>query len=98
MSDGKKCTSDPQSEPPVQACPNSWDFTCDNAFKFIVIFMVLGKAAADEWAPLIGFVFALPFILFSAFAGQLATRFSKRRVAVGTKYAEVLIMLSLIHI
>ena len=65
----------------------------DNAFKFIVIFMVLGKAAADEWAPLIGFVFALPFILFSAFAGQLATRFSKRRVAVGTKYAEVLIML-----
>ena len=30
MSDGKKCTSDPQSEPPVQACPNSWDFTCDN--------------------------------------------------------------------
>ncbi len=65
----------------------------DNAFKFIVIFMVLGKAAADEWAPLIGFVFALPFILFSAFAGQLATRFSKRRVTVVTKYAEVLIMI-----
>ena len=65
----------------------------DNAFKFIVIFMVLGKAAADEWAPLIGFVFALPFILFSAFAGQLATRFSKRQVAVWTKYAEVLIMI-----
>ena len=30
MADGKKCTSDPKSEPPVQACPNSWDFTCDN--------------------------------------------------------------------
>ena len=28
----------------------------DNAFKFIVIFMVLGKATADEWAPLVGFV------------------------------------------
>ncbi len=65
----------------------------DNAFKFIVIFMVLGKAAADEWAPLVGLVFAVPFILFSAFAGQLATCFSKRTVTVGTKVAEVGIMI-----
>ena len=65
----------------------------DNAFKFIVIFMVLGKATADEWAPLVGFVFAVPFILFSAFAGQLATRFSKRTVTVSTKVAEVGIMI-----
>ena len=28
--DGKSCSSDPSAEPPVQACPNSWDFTCDN--------------------------------------------------------------------
>ena len=28
--DGKRCSSDPSAEPPVQACPNSWDFTCDN--------------------------------------------------------------------
>ena len=28
--DGKTCASDPSAEPPVQACPNSWDFTCDN--------------------------------------------------------------------
>ena len=65
----------------------------DNAFKFIVIFMVLGKATADNWAPLVGFVFAVPFILFSAFAGQLATRYSKRFVTVGTKIAELGIML-----
>ena len=65
----------------------------DNAFKFIVIFMVLGKATADEWAPLVGFVFAVPFILFSAFAGQLATRYSKRIVTMGTKIAEVGIMI-----
>jgi len=65
----------------------------DNAFKFIVIFMVLGKETADKWAPLVGFVFAVPFILFSAFAGQLATRFSKRTVTVGTKVAEVGIMI-----
>lgn len=28
--DGINCISDPNSEPPVQACPNSWDFTCNN--------------------------------------------------------------------
>ncbi len=28
--DQKTCISDPGSEPPVKACPNSWDFTCDN--------------------------------------------------------------------
>jgi low density lipoprotein-related protein 2 len=28
--DTKTCISDPNSEPPVKACPNSWDFTCDN--------------------------------------------------------------------
>lgn len=24
------CTADPNAEPPVQACPNTWDFTCNN--------------------------------------------------------------------
>lgn len=28
--DRKTCILDPGSEPPVQACPNIWDFTCDN--------------------------------------------------------------------
>lgn len=28
--DDKTCMSDPNAEPPVQACPNSWDFTCNN--------------------------------------------------------------------
>ena len=30
QADGKSCGSDPSAEPPVPACPNSWDFTCDN--------------------------------------------------------------------
>lgn len=65
----------------------------DNAFKWIVIFMVLSKATADEWAPVVGAVFALPFITFSIFAGQLADRYSKRFVTIGTKVAEVGIMI-----
>lgn len=28
--DGQTCMSDPNAEPPVLACPNSWDFTCNN--------------------------------------------------------------------
>lgn len=28
--DKRKCIADPEKEPPVQACPNSWDFTCAN--------------------------------------------------------------------
>lgn len=28
--DGKTCMADPNAEPPVLACPNSWDFTCNN--------------------------------------------------------------------
>lgn len=28
--DGRSCMADPNAEPPVQACPNSWDFTCNN--------------------------------------------------------------------
>ena len=27
---GRTCTLDPVSEPPLQACPNAWDFTCAN--------------------------------------------------------------------
>lgn len=30
QSDGLSCASDPSAEPPAAACPNSWDFTCDN--------------------------------------------------------------------
>ncbi|XP_043497943.1 low-density lipoprotein receptor-related protein 2 isoform X2 [Polistes fuscatus] len=30
QANGKTCTADPELEPPVQACPNSWDFTCAN--------------------------------------------------------------------
>nr|XP_049706722.1 low-density lipoprotein receptor-related protein 2 isoform X3 [Helicoverpa armigera] len=28
--DGTSCIPDPSSEPPMQACPHSWDFTCNN--------------------------------------------------------------------
>ena len=70
----------------------------DNAFKSLVTFMVLGMTVyssddKDKMAPVIGAVFALPFIIFSMSGGFLSDRYSKRSVAIGTKAAEVVIML-----
>jgi len=68
----------------------------DNAFKFLVMFMVMARYSQeekDQLVPVIGAVFALPFILFSMSAGYLSDRHSKRGVAIGTKVAEVGIML-----
>lgn len=28
--DGRSCAADPDGEPPLQACPHTWDFTCAN--------------------------------------------------------------------
>ena len=67
----------------------------DNAFKFVVMFLVMAGMTRDEkdaLAPVIGAVFALPFILFSMIGGILADRYSKRSIAVTTKIAEVGIM------
>ena len=70
----------------------------DNAFKTLVIFMVLRMTAyttedKDTLAPVIGAVFAVPFILFSMSGGYLSDRYSKRTVAIGTKIAEVFIII-----
>ena len=68
----------------------------DNAFKFLVTFLVLSLGFTtderDQLAPVVGALFALPFILFSMSGGYLSDRNSKRSVAIGTKVAELLIM------
>ena len=69
----------------------------DNALKWLVVFMVL-KSVPDleeqrSRVALAGVVFAVPFLLFSLWAGWLSDRYSKRRVMMGVKLAEVGIML-----
>lgn len=39
------------------------------------------------------FLFSLPFILFPAFCGALADRYSKQRIALAAKYIEVVVMI-----
>jgi hypothetical protein len=46
----------------------------------------------DSLVPLVGAVFALPFVLFSMVGGFFADRYSKRNVAITVKCAELGIM------
>jgi acyl-[acyl-carrier-protein]-phospholipid O-acyltransferase/long-chain-fatty-acid--[acyl-carrier-protein] ligase len=68
----------------------------DNALKFLVVYIIIGmsfsKAQQDRLVPLINVIFSVPFILFSMAGGNLADRYSKRSVTVGTKIFELAIM------
>lgn len=68
----------------------------DNALKFLVIYiivaMALPTATRDRLIPLVGALFALPFILFSMAGGLFADRYSKRSATIGTKALEFAVM------
>ena len=72
----------------------------DNAFKFLVTFLILSLGFTteerDQLAPVVGALFALPFIMFSMSGGYLSDRYSKRSLAIGTKVAELLIMTTVV--
>jgi MFS family permease len=71
----------------------------DNILKQLLIFMVV---AGGVWANAIGpgtqsyiaLVLAIPFILLSGFAGQIADKYSKRKVIKWVKTAEIPIALT----
>lgn len=74
----------------------------DNLYKQLMLLLAVGVAlgAAGEagaggedvqgWAT---FVFSLPFVLFSGFAGYLSDRYSKTPIIVLCKVAEIVVML-----
>jgi len=67
----------------------------DNVNKFLVTFLIIRQLPPeqrDRLVPVVGAIFALPFILFSMAGGHLADRYSKRSVTVWVKIAEILIM------
>jgi len=73
----------------------------DNVFKFA--FTVLATYSAAQWGGLdpksagavIGGIFILPFVLFSATAGQLADRFEKSALIRFVKNLEIAIMVAI---
>jgi acyl-[acyl-carrier-protein]-phospholipid O-acyltransferase/long-chain-fatty-acid--[acyl-carrier-protein] ligase len=69
----------------------------DNLYKMVVSLLVvdpiIGQSGGAMYLSLSGFVFILPYLLFSGYAGQLADRMNKRRVLVVAKALEIVVML-----
>lgn len=71
----------------------------DNVFKQLVLLIGVDyvrwhQASGDPYQTTAQAVFAIPFVLFSGFAGWLADRVSKRTVVVLAKIAEIAVMLA----
>jgi acyl-[acyl-carrier-protein]-phospholipid O-acyltransferase / long-chain-fatty-acid--[acyl-carrier-protein] ligase len=68
----------------------------DNAIKFLVIYIIVAmnfpKDTRENLILVVGALFALPFIFFSMLGGNLADRYSKRSVVIGTKLMEIFVM------
>src|SRR5579863_3924950 len=68
----------------------------ENGLKYLVIYIVIGmnlaQADRDRLIPVIGALFAIPFILFSMAGGYFADHYSKRTATIGTKLFEFAIM------
>ena len=62
----------------------------DNVFKLLIILYLIspnmfGEDKAASVNAVAGAVFVVPFLLFTAYAGKLADRFSKRNIIVAAK-------------
>lgn len=68
----------------------------DNLLKQTVLLLCIDLApqfGGRDYQWLAQALFALPFVMFSGFAGFLADRYSKRRIVVSCKVAEIVIVL-----
>lgn len=67
-----------------------------NAYQSLLSFIVLGMALTREQrdlrVALIPLIYAVPFLLFSMAGGNLADRYSKRRITIITKVIEIAAM------
>lgn len=70
----------------------------DNLYKQVVLLLCIDvvqrKSSTYSLQPVAQVLFALPFVLFSGFAGFLSDRYSKRGIVVLCKFAEIVIMLA----
>ena len=69
----------------------------DNAFKLLVQLLAirtLGEEGATGYVALGAAMLTIPFVVFSASAGFLADRFSKKTIMIWVKKAEILIMVA----
>ncbi|MDG2382967.1 MAG: MFS transporter [Pirellulaceae bacterium] len=68
----------------------------DNLYKQLVLLLsipVVVSSFQQDQQDIATIVFSLPFVLFSGYAGYLSDRYSKRRIIVASKVAEIVAML-----
>jgi acyl-[acyl-carrier-protein]-phospholipid O-acyltransferase/long-chain-fatty-acid--[acyl-carrier-protein] ligase len=69
----------------------------DNVYKLVVsllaVLVVTNKQTSGTYLSLAGFIFVAPFLIFAAYAGQIADKFEKRTVLISTKSFEILAMI-----
>jgi acyl-[acyl-carrier-protein]-phospholipid O-acyltransferase/long-chain-fatty-acid--[acyl-carrier-protein] ligase len=70
----------------------------DNAFKMLTVISLAGslKTSLNETLAIASVLLVTPFLLFSTLAGSLADRFSKQKIVIITKWAELAILLAAI--
>lgn len=101
-------TIDHSHLPPLTRDGSFWGLTLaqffgafnDNLFKQLVLLLAVPVAvsaassatAGEDKQDVAAMVFSLPFVLFSGFAGYLSDRYSKTRIVVWAKVAEIVIM------
>jgi len=71
----------------------------DNTYKLALIFFLIelkGASSANTILSAAGAIFVIPFLLFSSMAGVLADRYSKNRIVILIKAAEIGIVLGII--
>jgi acyl-[acyl-carrier-protein]-phospholipid O-acyltransferase/long-chain-fatty-acid--[acyl-carrier-protein] ligase len=67
----------------------------DNVFKLILVYFIINLQGLPDASTILakaGAIFVIPFLLFSAAAGVLADKLSKRNIIIAMKMAEVLVM------
>lgn len=67
----------------------------DNIYKLLIVYFFIQLDGIENSYRILattGFIFVLPFLLFSAFSGTLADRYSKRNIIIYTKVFELIIM------
>lgn len=65
----------------------------DNIFKQVVLLLSVKMSSAKfDLQPIPTFAFAIPFLLFSGYAGYLSDKYSKRTIIVLSKVAEIGVM------
>ena len=66
----------------------------DNVFKQLVLLLGVGYLMLGaEYQAVVQFLFALPFLVFSGLAGDISDRFSKGKLMIACKIAEIVIAL-----